>query len=199
MEAYVLPFLLRNLLKFLYYTNKRTWKISDKIKDEPAVYVFWHGELVMQAFQRAKFVHRGPVSMLNSHHKDGTLMVNTMKHFDLQTIRGSSRHGAVKALIDAMKYIKKGGSMAITPDGPKGPRHSVSNGVIAMSQKGDLPIIPLHVIPTKYWRLKGWDQLIIPKPFGHLTYIMDDPFKVTDMDIEEAKAKVKEEMLKHSI
>jgi lysophospholipid acyltransferase (LPLAT)-like uncharacterized protein len=147
----------------------------------------------------AKFVHKGPVSMINSHHKDGALMVNTMKHFKLHTIRGSSRHGAVKALIDSVKYAQNGGSMGITIDGPKGPRHSVSNGAIVISQKADIPIIPLHVIPTKYWRLKTWDQLIIPKPFGKLTFIMEDPFKVTDLSMDDAKAKVKQELLKNSM
>lgn len=199
LETYILPVLLRGIMKFLYYTNRRVWIISDKIQDEPAVYAFWHGEMVMQAFMVAKFVHKGPVSMLNSHHKDGALMVNAMRHFKLDTIRGSSRHGAVKALIDSVKYAQNGGSMGLTIDGPKGPRHSVSNGVVVISQKADIPIIPLHVLPTKYWRLKTWDQLIIPKPFGTLTFIMEDPVKVTGLTVEDAKEKLKVALMKNSI
>ena len=198
-EAHVLPVILRNILRFIYYTNKRTWVISDKIKDEPAIYAFWHGDLTLQALMRRRYVHQGPVSMMNSHHKDGALMVNTMKKFGLDTIRGSSRQGAVRALIEAIKYTKNGGSMMMTPDGPRGPRHSVGNGVVAMSQKADMVIIPTHVIPTKYWRLKTWDKLVIPKPFGHLTFIMDDPFKVTGLSVEDAKAKIQKEMLKNAM
>ena len=199
LEERILPILLRAVLKFLYYTNRHVWNISPEIKDEPAVYVFWHGEMVMQCFMVAKFVHKGPVSMLNSHHKDGALMVNAMKHFKLETIRGSSRHGAVKALIDSVKYAQNGGSMGLTIDGPKGPRHTVSNGAVVISQKADIPIIPLHVIPTKYWRLKTWDQLIIPKPFGTLTFIMEAPFKLTGLSLEDAKAKIKTELMKNSM
>lgn len=196
LERYVLPILLRGIIKFLYYTNRRVWKFSDKIKDEPAIYVFWHGNMVMQAFFKAKHVHRGEVSMLNSHHKDGELMVNAMRHFGLHTIRGSSRQGAVKALIDALKYVKKGGSLALTPDGPKGPLHSVANGVIALSQKADVPIITQHVKASKCWRLKGWDKMMVPKPFGTLTFTSGAPFKVTGLSVEEAKQKVHDELMK---
>lgn len=191
-----MPVLLRGILKFLYYTNRRVWKFSDQIKDENAIYVFWHGNMVMQAFFKAKHVHRGAVSMLNSHHKDGALMVNAMKHFDLGTIRGSSRDGAVKALIDALKFVKKGGSMAITPDGPKGPLHSVANGVVVLSQKADVPIITQHVHASKCWRLKGWDKMMIPKPFGTLTFTSGAPFKLTGLSMEDAKQKVIDELMK---
>lgn len=195
----IIPFILRLIIRFLYYTNKRTWIISEKIKDEAAIYVFWHGELLMQPFSRAKFVHRGPVAMLGSLHRDGALLINTVSHFNLEVIRGSSGRGGVKALIESIKYVKKGGSMAISPDGPRGPRHEVQNGVVMIAQKGDLPIIPLHVIPTKYWRLKSWDQFIIPKPFASLTFIMEDPFKVTDMNMEEAKATIKKKLMKNAL
>ena len=196
LETYVLPVLLRAVLKFIYYTNKRVWILSDKIKDEPAIYVFWHGNLTMQAFFKAKHIHKGADSMLNSHHKDGALMVNTMKHFGLGTIRGSSRHGGVKALIDAVKFVKGGGSMSITPDGPSGPLHSIANGVVVLSQKGDIPIITQHIVASKAWRLKTWDHLTIPKPFGTLTFISGDPFKVTGLPMDEAKKRVQEELLK---
>lgn len=195
-ERYIMPVMLRAVLKFIYYTNKRVWIFSPEIKDEPVIYVFWHGNMTMQAFFKAKHIHRGEVSMLNSHHKDGALMVNTMRHFDLHTIRGSSRQGAVKALIDALKYVKRGGSMAITPDGPKGPLHSIANGVVVLSQKADMPIVTQHVVASKYWRLKTWDNFTIPKPFGTLTFISGTPFKVTDLSMDEAKKKVQEELLK---
>lgn len=199
LETYILPPLLRMVLRFLYYSNRHVWQISDDLKDEPIIGLFWHGELVMQIFTTRGFVHKGPMNMLNSHHKDGALMVNTMKAFGLGTIRGSSRHGSVKALIDAMKFVKSGGSMVITPDGPKGPRHSVSNGSVVLAQKADIPIVTMHAVPTKYWRLKTWDQLIIPKPFGTITFIIGKPFKVTDLNIEDAKLKVQEELLKNSL
>lgn len=198
-ETYILPVLLRAVLRFLYYTNRHKWQISEKLKDEPIIGLFWHGELVMQIFTTRAFVHKGPVNMLNSHHKDGALMVNTMKKFGLGTIRGSSRQGAVKALIDAIKFVKSGGSMVITPDGPKGPRHSVSNGAVVLAQKADIPIVAMHANPTKYWRLKTWDQLIIPKPFGTITFIIGDPFKVTGLSVEEAKQKVQQELLKNAM
>ncbi|MDH5465603.1 MAG: hypothetical protein OEW60_08205, partial [Thiovulaceae bacterium] len=96
------------------------------------------------------------------------------------------------------RFAKEGGNIVITPDGPRGPRHSVADGVVTLSQKLDLPIIAQSVVPSKYWRLKSWDQFIIPKPFGTLTYIASDPFKVTDMSMEEAKKMVQGRLLEHA-
>ncbi len=195
----VVPILLRLFLKFVYYTNRRVWIFSDQIKNEPAIYICWHGNLLMQPFFKAKHIHRGDVYMINSDHRDAEIMLKTLSGFNLKSIRGSTRKGGLKALIEALQHVKEGSSIAITIDGPKGPRYTVTNGVVALSQKGDVPIITQNVIPSKYWRLKTWDKLIIPKPFGTLTFISGEPFKVTGMEMDDAKELVRKRLMEHEI
>lgn len=193
------PTLIRFIMRVIFYTSKKEWIISDKIKDEPTIYLFWHGNLIMQAFFQKKYKHSGENYMINSIHKDGEIMVQTMRSFKLRSVRGSSNKGGSRALIAAIKQLKLGNSMWITPDGPKGPRHSISKGVVAMSQKLNVPLVCQFVVPSSYWELKTWDHFIIPKPFGKLNYIMTEPFKVTGLSMEEAKSKIQEKLLEYEI
>jgi lysophospholipid acyltransferase (LPLAT)-like uncharacterized protein len=59
--------------------------------------------------------------------------------------------------------------MVITPDGPKGPREVVKSGVAHLAILSGAPVMPLAVHPSSYWRLKSWDQMIIPKPFSKVS------------------------------
>lgn len=194
----LLPFLGQLLIRFIYLTNRKKKIISPLIKNEPGIYAFWHGNLLVQSYFRKMIKNDGKVAVIISEHGDGELIARTMRYFGVGTLRGSSRRNAAKALMAALRFAKEGGNIVITPDGPRGPRHSVADGVVTLSQKLDLPIIAQSVVPSKYWRLKSWDQFIIPKPFGTLTYIASDPFKVTDMSMEEAKKMVQGRLLEHA-
>lgn len=130
-----------------------------------------------------------------SEHFDGELIAKTMTYFDFETIRGSTRSGAARVLMQAIKKMKEGYDLGITPDGPKGPRFSITDGMIAIAQKLDRPIVVQTCVPSKYWQLKSWDKFMIPKPFGHLEFFATDPINVTGMDIEEAKQLIHDKLM----
>ena len=195
----VIPFLAQLLIRIIYHTNRKIKKISPKIENRAGIYIFWHGELLLQSYFRHMIDNSGPIAVMISEHGDGELIARTMGYFGVGTLRGSSRRNAVKALKEAWTFAENGGNIVITPDGPRGPRHSVADGVVVLSQKLDLPIICQNIRPSKYWQLGSWDKFIIPKPFGTLTYIAGDPFKVTDMDKDEAKALVQKRLLENAI
>ncbi len=195
----LLPFLGQLLIRFLYLTNRKKLFISPKIANEPGIYIFWHGELLMQHYFRKFIKNDGPVAVIISEHGDGELITKVMGYFGVGALRGSSRRNAAKALRAALEFAQKGGNIVITPDGPRGPRHSVADGVVVLSQKLDLPIIAQNVVPSRYWRLKSWDQFIIPKPFGTLSFYASDPFKLTGLSIDEAKTEVAKRLNKYAI
>lgn len=134
-----------------------------------------------------------------SDHFDGQLIAKTMEYFDMGTVRGSTRSGAAKALIQAIRKVKEGYDLGITPDGPKGPKFSVTEGIVAVAQKLDRPIIVQNCVPSRYWQLNSWDNFMIPKPFCHLEFYASEPFKVTDLSMEEAKQLVHDKLMEHSI
>jgi len=101
-------------------------------------------------------------------------------------------------LIQAIKTIKEGYDIGITPDGPKGPRHSVSDGVIVMAQKTNTKIVLVEIKPKKYWQFNSWDKFKVPKPFGVINYYAKK-LDIKDMELQEAKEIVKKELLRHEI
>ena len=198
--AFILvPFIGSILIRLIYLTTRRTFHPPKNIPEEPCVIGFWHGDLLMQPFSYANWRREPKIAVMISDHFDGELLARTMRYFGLETVRGSSRKGAARALIQAIKKVKDGYDLGLTPDGPKGPRFSMTDGIVAIAQKADSPIILQNCVPNKYWQLGSWDKFVIPKPFSHIDFYCAEPFKVTDMSMEDAKKLIHDKLMEHSI
>ena len=191
------PFFASLLIRFLYATNKKEYHSPDSVGDEPIIFACWHGELLMLPYLYKQYRKKAHAKVLISDHFDGLLISKTIKYFGLGTIAGSTNRNAARVLIQGIKTIKEGYDIGITPDGPKGPRHTVSDGVIVMAQKTKAKIVLVEIKPTKYWQLNSWDKFTIPKPFGKIDYYSTEPIDVSDMDIEDARELIQKGLLKH--
>lgn len=193
-----LPFLASLLIRFLYITNKKVFHTKQDIDNTPIIFACWHGELLMLPFLYQQYRKKTYAKVLISDHFDGKLIAKTVSYFDLDTIHGSSNKNASKVLLQAIKAIKNGYDIGITPDGPRGPRHKVSDGVVAIAKKTGAKIMLINIIPTRYWQLNSWDRFIIPKPFGTLNYYATPPIDILDMQDQEAKTFIEKKLLEHS-
>ncbi|MFA7069866.1 MAG: lysophospholipid acyltransferase family protein [Sulfurimonas sp.] len=191
------PFLASLLIRFLYFSNKKVFNSPDAIPDEPTIFACWHGELLMLPYLYKKYRKKPHAKVLISDHFDGKLIAKTITYFGLDTIHGSSTRNASRVLIQGIKSIKEGYDIGITPDGPKGPRHEVSDGVLALAQKTGAKIVLVEIKPTKYWLLNSWDKFCIPKPFGTLIYYSTPPIDISNISLEEAREIVKQGLLKN--
>lgn len=135
--------------------------------------------------------------VLISPHFDGELISRTIKYFGLGTLAGSSDKSAARVLIQAIKTIKEGYDIGITPDGPKGPRHEVADGIIVMAQKTSARIVLVEIKPTKFWQLNSWDKFVIPKPFGVIHFYASEEIDLGGMELEEAREYLQKGLLKH--
>jgi lysophospholipid acyltransferase (LPLAT)-like uncharacterized protein len=94
-------------------------------------------------------------------------------------IRGSSTHTGARALRDYYETIvKQQVSPAITPDGPKGPRHEFKPGAIMLSQITGKPILPIAVAASRAYTFKTWDAFELPLPFCRIAIVYGEPVKV---------------------
>jgi len=191
----VLPFFLQLFVRFIYLTSKKNFHHPKIDENESFIVAFWHGELLMQPFNYQKLKPKGKVSAMISEHKDGEAITKTVEYLGIDSIRGSSSKGGAKALIAAIKEIKGGDDIAITPDGPRGPRHSVADGIVAISKKTNAKILIFNCKPKSYWQFNSWDKFIVPKPFGTLEFFIQEPLSIEDLEMEEAKELIKEKML----
>lgn len=193
----IVPFLGSLLIRFIYLTNKKEFYAPESLGDETFIMACWHGELLMIPFAYTKYRKNPHVKLLISEHFDGNIIAKTLGFFGFETIRGSSTRGGAKALIQSMKELKRGYDLGITPDGPKGPRHEVADGILVMAQKTKARIVLVEIKATKFWRLSSWDEFIIPKPFGTLRYYITDLLDINSMEMEEARAFIKKSLLEH--
>jgi len=197
LALYLVPFIGSLIIRALYLTNKKEFIAPDTLGDEPFIMACWHGELLMIPYAYNRYKKIPNVKLLISDHFDGSLIALTLEKFGFGTIRGSSTRNAARALLGAIKELKNGSDLGITPDGPKGPRHEVADGIVVMAQKAGVKIVLVEIKPSSYWQLSSWDKFIIPKPFGLIRYYISDMIDVKDMDLAEAKVFIKKGLVKH--
>jgi lysophospholipid acyltransferase (LPLAT)-like uncharacterized protein len=187
----VIPFFLQLIVRFIYLTNKKVYHYPLPMDDENFILSFWHGNLIMQPFNYKSFKKNGLVKVIISEHSDGEIIRRTVEHLGIGSLSGSSTRGGAKALLGAIKALQNGVDIAITPDGPKGPNHSIADGIVMIAQKTNAKVLCFGATASKFWQFNSWDKFTIPKPFGTINFYVSEPFSLEGLSLEDAKEKIK--------
>lgn len=167
----------------------------DKVEavDKGKIFSGWHGRTIIPANH---FKGRGYYCLV-SLSRDGEMQSRIFTKFGFNIIRGSSGRGGERALIESIRVLRKGGSMAMTPDGPRGPSEVVQGGVMMMARKSGAALIPVGSTAKRAWYAPTWDNYLVPKPFSKAVFAFGDPIYVpSDADdalVEELRLKLEEE------
>lgn len=194
----VVPPLIYLVMRFIWFTSSKKFHYITPIGNEQHVCVCWHGELLMSPQAYRKIHKKHAASAIISSHFDGSLIASTLHFLNIRSLRGSTRKGAKQVLLQAFKSIKSGEEVLITPDGPRGPRHSMSDGAIGIALKSKLPIFVMNYKARNYWQLGSWDRFVIPKPFTKVDFYIQS-ISLEGMDLEEAKKYLSDKMLENTI
>jgi lysophospholipid acyltransferase (LPLAT)-like uncharacterized protein len=141
--------------------------------DGPRILVFWHNRIpaiavgFLRHYPRDHPSRRGE-TVLTSPSKDGDILSGVMAHLGMGSVRGSSSRRGSTAIRELTALLESGVDLAITPDGPRGPKYSLGPGAVFLSQKTGIPIMPLHARYHRAIRLKTWDRFAIPLPFSRI-------------------------------
>lgn len=192
------PPLVYLLMRLVWWTTFKKFHFISPVSDAQHVCVCWHGELFMSPQAYRKIHKKQPASAIISAHFDGSLIAGTLQLLKIRPLRGSTKKGAKQVLFQAFKSIKQGEEVLITPDGPRGPRHFMSDGAVGIALKSRLPIFVMNFTAEHYWQLKSWDAFVIPKPFSRVTFYLQS-ITLEGMDFEEAKIYLSKCMLEHTI
>ena len=195
---FIIPPIIYFLMRIIWYTTSKKFHFITKIGDEQHVCVCWHNELLMSPQAYRKIHKKQPASAIISSHFDGSLIASALNMLKIRSLRGSSSKGAKQVLLQAFKSIKSGEEVLITPDGPRGPRHSMSDGAIGIALKSKLPIFVMNYTAENYWQLGSWDKFVIPKPFTKVDFYLQS-VSLEGMELDEAKVYLKTKMLEHTI
>jgi hypothetical protein len=101
--------------------------------------------------------------------KDGAWLAAFFKLVGIEAVRGSSSHRGVAALRELIAAVQAGMDVAITPDGPRGPRYTVKQGPVLVARRAGAPLLLASCKFHSAWRLKSWDGFYLPKPFSKIT------------------------------
>jgi lysophospholipid acyltransferase (LPLAT)-like uncharacterized protein len=162
---------------------------------EPAIYCVWHNRLSIclfayYAFARSRHPTNGIAAMVSAS-RDGGFLTAVLRCFRVEPVRGSSSRRGPQALRELTAWAEKGYDLAITPDGPRGPRYVVQDGVMALAQLTGLPIIPFSYY--LHWKIcvKSWDKFQIPLPFSAVELTSNTPIRVPRDASDEEREKLR--------
>ncbi|MDD5304563.1 MAG: lysophospholipid acyltransferase family protein [Elusimicrobia bacterium] len=192
-------FVLRFLVPYLGYLFSTFIKLTTKLTvvhgerrerlraaDRRFIYAFWHQRQVFFTVS-----HRGDkMAVLVSRSVDGEMISETIRRCcGVTAIRGSSTRGASDAVRQMITVLRSGLDLGITPDGPKGPKCEVKEGVMYLARKLGVPILPVtNASSNRLVLKKTWDQFQIPMPFGRSVVVYGEPIEVGPDDDLKAKA-----------
>ena len=158
------------------------------LPDTPVICAFWHNRIlaITAAFLRVYPAGRRGVLVLTSPSKDGMWLGLVAGHLGMGSVRGSSSRRGATAMRELLERVAAGNDIAITPDGPRGPRYALGPGLTYLAQKAQLPILPCHAAFSRAWRLRTWDGFVIPKPFSRVEVTLGPLLSVPPTDSEAA-------------
>ena len=177
--ANLAPLLLRPLLRLLQASLRIEYVGAEELqacaaRGEQAILAFWHNRQLMLpvvTFGR-------PACVLISQHRDGELATRVLSGWGIATVRGSATRGAIAAFRNLVQAYKRGYSVVVVPDGPRGPCYVAKPGVIRLARAVDAPIYPMAYAADRVRRLRSWDRMLVPLPFARVTVTVGAPLRV---------------------
>lgn len=167
-------------MKLVWSTGR--WELIDQHhfnalydNERPAILGFWHGRLLVAPFSWGK---PRTFKMLISGHRDGELIADTISYMGIGHIKGSSTKGGASALRAMVKTLRAGDWVGITPDGPRGPRMHVTDGILNLARLSGAPILPFSCGVTRGKILETWDRFLIAWPFTKGVLIWGEPLHI---------------------
>jgi lysophospholipid acyltransferase (LPLAT)-like uncharacterized protein len=139
------------------------------------IYAFWHENILLPAYQYG----RPDIYVLISEHADGELIAEACRHLRFRLVRGSTTRKGVKAVRQMIQLAQKN-HLAVTPDGPRGPRRQVQPGLVYLAARTGLPIVPMGIAWRRAWRMRSWDHFALPVPWSRASLVTTEPIRVPD-------------------
>ena len=150
------------------------------------IFAIWHNRI----FASIYFMRGDGIVVLTSKSFDGEYIARFLTKFGFGSVRGSSSRGGVRGMVEMIRLIRAGLPMAFTVDGPRGPRYEAKSGPVVLAKKTGNPILSFVVECERFWQVKSWDRLQIPKPFSRARVFYAEPVSVpedADDDVIEEK------------
>lgn len=144
---------------------------------------FWHENLPLmpelwRLAKRRDAAGRAAAHVLVSRHRDGRLIGEVIRRFDLTTVHASSSKGGAAGLLQLVRLLRAGEVVAITPDGPRGPHRVAAAGVAQLAALAGVPVFACAARASRGVALRSWDRMVVPAPFARVRLVVEPPVRV---------------------
>ncbi len=182
LAAHLIHVLVRLMDASLRYRLEDPTNALAVVREGPVIFALWHNRLALSLMLYQRYVQRAApqrrMAALVSASKDGALLARTLELFGVAPVRGSTSRRGPQALLELTSWAERGFDLAITPDGPRGPRYAVQEGVIAVARLTGLPILPVSFRLQWKHQFGSWDRFQVPFPGSTCTVRVAAPLRV---------------------
>lgn len=183
LTAFAIWLAIRGVDATLRFRLEQPEEVVETMRRGPAVFCIWHNRLFLslRIFQRFIRPHPQPrlsprrLAAMVSASRDGGLLARILELFEVEPVRGSTSRRGPQAMLELVSWGEKGFDLAITPDGPRGPRCVVQEGVVVAAKLTGLPVIPVCFRAAWKYQLKSWDRFQIPLPGSRVEVVLGQP------------------------
>jgi lysophospholipid acyltransferase (LPLAT)-like uncharacterized protein len=167
--------------------------ILQEVQSQSKICATWHHNLLITPEVFRKFCHNTKMYGLISPSKDGSWGSYILNQFNINTIRGSSKRGGVSAFLSMQRALQNEiCAVTFTPDGPRGPRCVLKNGMIKLAKISNVPIILMTAKFSHSISINSWDKMNIPLPFSKvlIEFHIIRTEEINNLSFDELKLKV---------
>jgi 3-deoxy-D-manno-octulosonic-acid transferase len=171
------------------------WEIENRSAMDAAVAspggalaFFWHGRISL-AVAGVDFLGAKPRRVMISLSRDGDFISMAAERLGVPVIRGSTgkgdriaSKGGGTAYRQAVEFLRAGGAVLMTPDGPRGPREVLALGAVRLAAAAGVPVFLAGLAARPSIKLRSWDGARLPLPFARARLVVDGPLAAPGAD-----------------
>ncbi len=161
----------------------------------PMIFAFWHNRMFLLPYIYHRYFPGRKGACLVSASQDGEMIARVLGRFGLLTVRGSSSRRGLEAFRELVQNLHSGYDVAITPDGPRGPRYKAHPGVAGLSTLSGNVILPMSYHLSWKIEIPSWDRFMIPLPFSRCDIRLGELLRPGEKANPETETKRLEEKL----
>lgn len=162
-------------IHLIYLCSRKEIDVDPEVENmwtrgEHVILSLWHDQLLLMAK-----AYTQKAQILISASRDGELIARAMAFMGQKAVRGSSSRGGSSAFKQLLRLAREPYDLVITPDGPRGPRHEIKEGVVHLARLSKRAVVPMTMACSRGHRFASWDRFLLPYPFGRLVFVYGKP------------------------
>jgi lysophospholipid acyltransferase (LPLAT)-like uncharacterized protein len=189
LTGYLIKFFLKLIFKTCTFKVKDIGIFFEEAKKGSLILALWHEHIVVIPEFLYTYANFFSYVALVSNSRDGEILAtitNSYKKARALRVKHNAKGPALKAMIDVLTEEKN--ILIMTPDGPRGPKHQIKQGLVIAAKKSNCPVMSFSWKASHVWKLNSWDQMQIPKPFSTIEISFKKSFYFKEGSLEETKA-----------